>query len=145
MTTQEYLDYHRACVEKMHAITKAKNSDYTGDNQQDALSNFTMVEVLSSGVVKTEHGFLTRLTDKFMRITGFIKRGFFSVKDESLEDTLLDLANYCILLGAYYKSKKGKTTTLNCADIAKLEQVPDMARVPNYWGDKIKPAPSDNF
>lgn len=29
-----------------------------------------------------------------------------AVKDESIEDTLLDLANYCILLAAYRKEKQ---------------------------------------
>jgi hypothetical protein len=31
-----------------------------------------------------------------------------AVKDESAEDTLLDLANYCLLMAAYLREKRDK-------------------------------------
>jgi hypothetical protein len=55
------------------------------------------------------------MSDKFARITTFVNKGVLKVKDESVEDTLLDLANYCILMAGYIKSKResadGRTTT----------------------------------
>ncbi len=103
MTKKEYLEFHQECCQKMLFITKSKNSDYTGVGD-DPFANFTRVESL--GVCTTTQGFLTRMTDKFCRIISFEQKGFFEVKDESIEDTLLDLANYSILLAAYLKSKR---------------------------------------
>lgn len=44
-----------------------------------------------------------RLGDKFNRISELIKNGKFKENDESLEDTLLDLAGYSILGLKYLK------------------------------------------
>lgn len=103
MTKKEYFEFHQACVEKMSAITKAKNADYTGIGD-DPFANFTRVEVL--GICSTEQGFLTRMMDKLSRINSFAQKGELQVKDESVEDTLLDLANYAILFAGYIRSKK---------------------------------------
>lgn len=103
MNKAEYLAYHEDCCERLKSITKAKNADYTGDSE-DPFANFRQVEVV--GVCATETGFLTRMFDKFSRIRSFVQKGVLHVKDESIEDTLLDLANYCILMAGYIKSKK---------------------------------------
>lgn len=42
-----------------------------------------------------------RLADKFNRISELIKNGKFKENDESLEDTLLDMAGYSILALKY--------------------------------------------
>jgi hypothetical protein len=97
-----YLAFHAECLERMTAITTAKNADYTGSD--DPFANFTRVEAL--GFASTEQGFLTRMTDKLSRIGTFVKKGVLQVKDESVEDTLLDLANYCILMAAYIRAKR---------------------------------------
>jgi len=87
----------------MHSITKAKNSDYTG-NSDDPFENFTICERI--GIATTEQGFLTRMTDKLSRVNTFAQNGQLLVKDESVEDTLFDLANYCLLFAGYLRSKK---------------------------------------
>jgi len=102
---QAYLDFHAKALESMSRITRAKNADYTGGSD-DPFSNFRQVESL--GIASTEQGFLTRMVDKVARISSFVKQGTLQVKDESVEDTLLDLANYCILMAAYLKDKGGK-------------------------------------
>jgi hypothetical protein len=98
----QYLKDFEDLTTRMLEITRAKNSDYTGDPSQP-FKNFTMVETI--GYASTEQGFCTRITDKVMRIAGFVKNGTLQVKDESVEDTLLDLANYCLLFICYLKSK----------------------------------------
>lgn len=104
MTKQEkYLKDFKTITEEMYKITLAKNSDYTGDSSQP-FKNFTMVETM--GAATTEQGFFTRMTDKIMRIAGFLKNGTLKVADEKIEDTLMDLANYCILFICYLRSKK---------------------------------------
>lgn len=108
MTKDEYFEFHKACCDKMTAITKAKNADYTG-TAACPFNNFEGVELV--GICSTEQGFLTRMYDKFKRLTSFTQRGILEVKDESVEDTLLDLANYCILMAGYIKSKKSKNAS----------------------------------
>jgi hypothetical protein len=107
MNKQEYLEYHRSCCDKMMDITTRKNHDYAGFSD-DAYSNFTVVE--NCGIASTEQGFLTRMMDKISRINSFVKQGVLNVKDESIEDTLIDLANYSILMAGYIKSKKNEET-----------------------------------
>lgn len=87
----------------MIAITERKNADYTGGSD-DPFFNFTRVE--ANNITQTERGFLTRMSDKFSRIITFVNRGVLLVKDETIEDTLLDLANYCILMAGYIKSRR---------------------------------------
>ena len=103
MTPEEYLKYHAECLEKMTAVTKAKNHDYAGFAEGDAFANFTAVE--NVGIASTEQGFLTRMMDKISRVNSFVKQGVLNVKTESVEDTLIDLANYAILMAGYIKSK----------------------------------------
>lgn len=103
MTKKEYIDFFEATTKKMLEITKAKNADYTGQGD-DPFANFTRVEMI--GVCSTEQGFLTRMFDKFSRITSFVQKGTLAVKDESVEDTLLDLSIYSLLMLGYIVSKK---------------------------------------
>lgn len=100
---QKYLEDFKTLTEQMYKITEAKNSDYCGDTSSP-FKNFTMVETM--GFASTEQGFLTRITDKVMRVSSFVKNGTLQVKDEAVEDTLLDCANYCLLMICYLRSKK---------------------------------------
>lgn len=72
-------------TDKMFDTYKRKNADY-GSSFDDLFDEFGMDSVL------------IRLKDKFNRIKSLTKPGQKQmVVDESVEDTLLDLANYCIL------------------------------------------------
>lgn len=103
MTDKEFLEYHHSFTEKMREIVRKKNHDYAGFGES-AFANFELVEKI--GIAKTEQGFLTRIVDKISRINSFIEQGTTKVEDEKIEDTLMDLANYSILLAGYLKSKK---------------------------------------
>ena len=103
MTKEEFLKYHEEFCSQMLKISTAKNADYTGTNK-DPFANFTAVE--RNGITSTEQGFLVRMTDKMQRINSFVQKGTLEVEDEKVEDTLQDLANYCILFSAYIRSKK---------------------------------------
>ena len=98
-----YLAHHELFCKKMIGVTKAKNADYTGGSSSP-FSNFTSVE--DRGICSTEQGFLVRMNDKFARITTFVKKGVLLVKDESVADTLHDLANYCALFSGYLAEKR---------------------------------------
>jgi len=104
MTKQEYFQFAEGFFEQCLEISKKKNADYTGDTN-DPFSNFKSVETLG---VPTEVGFLTRMMDKMKRIASFVEKGELQVKDEAVEDTLNDLANYCCLMAGYIKSKDNR-------------------------------------
>lgn len=103
MNREQYLQTFEELTTKMLEITKAKNSDYCGDDSSP-FKNFTMVETI--GFASTEQGFMTRMTDKIMRVSTFVRHGILKVADEKVEDSLLDLANYCLLMICYLRSKK---------------------------------------
>lgn len=88
-------------LEKMNSIREAKNHDYAGVG--DPFDNFKMVEKL--GITSVEKGILVRMTDKMSRIVNLLEREG-KVEDEKIEDTLLDLANYTVILKCYLEHKK---------------------------------------
>lgn len=100
---KEYLEFHQKFCQQMILITEKKNADYTGTSMS-AFSNFEIAEKL--GICSTEQGFMIRISDKIARIISFIQKGELLVKEESVGDTLLDLANYAALLAGYIESKK---------------------------------------
>lgn len=102
MTKDEYFEFHEDVLRRMTDITLRKNADYAGND--DPFANFSQVEAL--GICSVEVGFLTRMTDKLSRLATFAKNGKLEVLDESAEDTLIDLANYAILMAGYIKSKR---------------------------------------
>lgn len=109
MTTDEFLKLHKELCQKMYDISYKKNKDYSGSDS-NPFRNFQNVEML--GITSTEHGFLVRMTDKMARLTNFVNTKTLHVKDESAEDTLLDLANYSLLMLGYLKSKQVKGVEL---------------------------------
>ena len=110
MDKKQYFEFYDRFVTMMTQTTHRKNADYAG-HSDSPFANFEMVEKI--GITTTETGFLTRMSDKLSRITTFNKTGNLQVKDESVTDTLADLANYCILFAAYLESKK-EPTEIKC-------------------------------
>ena len=80
-------------TDKLAATLQEKNQAY-GDSFTESVDKFgkTVIAV--------------RLSDKFNRICNLIKRGELKENDESLEDTLLDMAGYSILALKYLKEYK---------------------------------------
>ncbi len=107
MNKQDFLYYHQWFTNEILEISQKKNEDYTGVDS-DPFANFTAVE--RNGIATTEQGFLTRMMDKMQRINSYAQRGELSVEDEKVEDTLMDLANYCILFSGYLRSKHDTST-----------------------------------
>jgi len=82
-------------------IMKKKNVDYAGDG--DPFKNFRTVENFG---ISLEQGILVRMSDKISRI-GNLLLTTAQVKDESIEDTLIDLMGYSnIMLVALQNKKK---------------------------------------
>lgn len=97
MTKEKLLEYFDDRVKKMRAKLEQKNHDYTNDNLRDALANFKCVDALS--ICSTKQGALVRLTDKLARCATFAHREL-KVDDESVDDTVIDGANYFLIYGA---------------------------------------------
>lgn len=105
MTKEGYLQFHEKMCARMIEITRAKNADYSGSGN-DPFANFRQIGHLVQTEGVCEIGFLTRMSDKFSRVGSFVSKGTLMVKEESVEDTLLDLANYCILFAGFLRSNK---------------------------------------
>lgn len=96
--------HHKNVFKKCVDISRAKNHDYGGD--KDVLYNFRMSEQFG---VSVEKGIMVRLSDKFSRIATLIDSEA-QVKDEKIEDTLLDMINYASILLFALKEKNENTS-----------------------------------
>lgn len=104
MNRTELLKNHQELCRKAYEIMQRKNHDYAGRGGESPFANFTRCE--SMGICTTEQGFLVRLTDKMSRLSSFVESGVLQVKDESVEDTILDVINYAVLFRSYLQQKE---------------------------------------
>lgn len=75
---------HKELCDYLHETYKIKNADY-GDSFTEMFAEFGIITAI------------TRIGDKFNRLKNLYKNQSQQVKDESVRDTLLDMANYCIM------------------------------------------------
>ena len=77
------VDLHKQICESLNVICAKKNADYNDSfgKARKEIPNYT----------------LGKLYDKFERYRNLSQNKERQVKDESLMDTLFDLANYCIM------------------------------------------------
>lgn len=84
--TLEVHDYFKDITEEMHQIYLEKNADY-GNSFSESIKEFGELPY----VIMTQNKL-----NRFKQLT--INNGSAKVKSESVRDTLLDLANYTILM-----------------------------------------------
>ena len=94
MTQDEYKEEIKKLHDECVAICEKKNQDYA--RSDDAFYNFREFGT---------QGILVRISDKWARIKTLIAKGKPEVNDESLDDTLKDLANYALILILFLKSE----------------------------------------
>ena len=81
---KDNITLHQEILDYLHRLYIAKNADY--DNSvHDTYEKYGLIS------------FLVRMEDKLNRVRSLKQKGETAVKDEKIEDTLLDLANYAIL------------------------------------------------
>ena len=85
-------------LEDMKEIHDKKRHDYANEN--DIFANFRHSELAGIPAWK---GTAIQLGDKFSRLMEFAKKETLEVKDESIKDTLLDLANYALITHILYE------------------------------------------
>lgn len=79
------IEKHKSICNELNSIYEAKNNDY-GDSFSKSYNEYGMTMAC------------IRLEDKLNRLKNLtVNRKVSKVNDESVEDTLLDLANYAIL------------------------------------------------
>jgi len=78
----------------MEDIHRRKNAGYAGENSEDPWANFRMAERLGITPLK---GCLVRMGDKYIRACNIIQDPDNEQVGEKLTDTLIDLANYCLI------------------------------------------------
>lgn len=98
MNKKDYINNIEKFYKQNVDISKKKMNDYTGENPFD---NFLLASMTGATV---EQGLLIRIGDKFSRACNLIGKGTKQeVSDESVIDTLADMANYCAILATYLK------------------------------------------
>ena len=81
-------------LDEMKELHVKKNKGYSGDSE-DRWANFRLSEQFG---VPAYLGALVRMSDKWIRITNLIKNPDFDQVGESITDTLMDLAAYCLIV-----------------------------------------------
>ena len=116
------VEIYNNIINDMCKTYKAKNADY-GDSVGDTYNKFGDVS------------FLTRITDKYNRILSLSDKGECGeVKDERLDDTILDLANYCVLwlVERKYKAEQSYDKVANLAlkeiDCTTFEELTELSK-----------------
>lgn len=97
--TEIYTDDFLRITNQMHDIYIKKNNDY-GNSFDKSMDKFG----IASAII--------RMNDKLERLKTLSKKESM-VKDESVQDTLLDLANYAIMTVMYLKKHEDKDGTDN--------------------------------
>ncbi len=88
-------------IHQMLTVHKAKNSDYSPG--ETSFTNFLESEKV--GVPPWKGAFI-RLQDKYSRCCTLIGGHEAQVEDERLEDTLLDMANYAVIVLCLLKQQE---------------------------------------
>lgn len=75
---------HKSLVDGLHEVFKAKNADY-GNSFGKSFEKYGIIAAM------------VRMEDKWNRLDNLVNGHHDTKVGESVRDTLLDLANYCIL------------------------------------------------
>lgn len=78
-------------TDEMNDVFAIKNKNY-GNSFEISLDKYGIIAAL------------TRLSDKFNRLETLILKGENGTTDESVADTLIDLANYSVMTAVYLKN-----------------------------------------
>ena len=106
MNRHELIEYHAEITAEARKLMKRKNHDYAGDDAKNPWMNFERSEIM--GVCKTEQAFMVRILDKVSRLITFIDAGELQVKEEGVQDSIIDIINYMVLFGAFIEDQKGQ-------------------------------------
>jgi len=104
MTRDELFALHEEICRRALVILRHKSADYA--TSADPFANFKRGEIL--GFATAEEGLMLRVVDKISRISTFLNRGELKVNNETVEDSILDVINYMILLHGMLADKENR-------------------------------------
>lgn len=119
------LDIYQYILNNLEETYKNKNNDY-GNSVADTYKKFG------------DLSFLVRITDKYNRLLTLCNpNNEQKVKDEKIDDTILDLANYCLLWLVEKNIKTKETSKVNKTNfiIAVIDEAIGIAEL--MWGDPL--------
>ena len=102
MTPTELMWHFDSIIGKARAIMLAKNHDYRGGSG-DPFANFKGSTALGISPIL---GILLRMQDKMMRIKTFSEKGELLVQDEGVENAIIDIIDYAVLVSAMIEDTK---------------------------------------
>lgn len=110
MNRKELFKLHTDTCKQAYDLMHAKNRDYA---HQDG-SPFHNLRACKTVGVNPLSGVLVRCVDKFSRITTFIENGKLLVSDESVDDSIVDVINYMVILrGMIIEDKENNKVVTN--------------------------------
>ena len=111
------IDIHKTICDQLHAQYAAKNADYG--------NSFAVTRN------KYANAILIRLHDKFSRLEELIGSGRTAcVCDETVDDTLADMANYCILELVERRADEQAASVMTLMHGAVPPDMADLSNVP---------------
>jgi hypothetical protein len=100
-TKYEYYNFVEKTFADLLTLIKSKNADYTA-GADDAFANFRRAEP----VVPMLEATWVRWGDKIQRVDAYFRNGKLEVANEGLEDALLDVIGYSMIMLGELKEKK---------------------------------------
>jgi len=107
MTKQEQEIYFNDTVQKMKSVLVSKASDYS--TNIDVLSNFKLAGNICG--ISPELNCLSLIATKVARL-GVLLNSNNKPNNESIQDSILDLSNYALLLGMLLEEKNSEWKNL---------------------------------
>lgn len=110
-------EHHALICSTLTDIYERKNHDY-GDS-------FAQLRTRQPNAI------LVRLYDKYLRLETLLSGAMPKVKDESIDDTLMDMANYCIMELVERQIEREVEESKKCQGCISVNPTPDK---PEPWG-----------
>lgn len=109
MNQKQFFSHLENTFKSALKLVKKKNADYA--EESDPFKNFKFASLIGMSV---EDAILVRVSDKMARISNLIRNngGKTMVKDESIDDTCIDIINYIAIMMAYRENEKQKRSQL---------------------------------
>ena len=119
-------------LEDMKKTHDAKRHDYA--SVEDVFANFRTCEMAGIPAWK---GCCVRIGDKFSRIMGFAKKEKLKVKDESIKDTLVDMANYALIALILYEEENNEEENSYLDELEQTDNYGLIAGINNREENKL--------
>ena len=100
MTSEEQSKRFTEILTTIKKLHDNKRHDYA--DTDDIFANFRLSELAGTPAWQ---GSVIRMGDKYARISNFIKKGDFQFKEESIKDTLMDMAIYSLITIILYEEE----------------------------------------